>query len=262
MSLMQRAFSPPLPRSETPGGTRIPYARPPSRSMIPAPVFHFSSPSRPGSAMSDYGAQDESPAQSTSSSFKHNAARAQTPEATLRARAQQIPFFNNAVSSTGGISPAHAARTIKSSLGSKLPPSSFRDGNGTLPRTPSRSASRTGAYTPSFDDAAPTYIYTPGNPRDPLDTEVAAIVNSVAHGLLVERVDPPLRVIPKEGGEIRAQYAFTNALSRKVVNCRLTTLSRAGAKGEASTATKKVMVRVGGGWQDLQMYMLNRQAGI
>jgi hypothetical protein len=58
----------------------------------------------------------------------------------------------------------------------------------------------------------------------------------------------------------------------------LTTLSRAGAKGESSTATKKVMVRVGGGmcvvhsrrlaridfgtgWQDLQLYILNRAAG-
>jgi hypothetical protein len=38
-------------------------------------------------------------------------------------------------------------------------------------------------------------------------------------------------------------------LARKTVTCRLTTLSRAGAKGEASTATKKVMVRVGGGEQ-------------
>jgi hypothetical protein len=47
-------------------------------------------------------------------------------------------------------------------------------------------------------------------------------------------------------------------LARKTVTCRLTTLSRAGAN---STATKKVMVRVGGGWQDLQLYILNRAAG-
>ena len=129
-----------------------------------------------------------------------------------------------------------------------------------------------------------SYLYKPGNPRDPLDAEVAAIVNSIAHGLLIERVDPPLRMIPREGEEIRAQYAFSNSLARKTVTCRLTTLSRAGAKGEASTATKKVMVRVGGGelsvpscihhptdadfcwgstgWQDLQLYMLNRAAGM
>ena len=39
--------------------------------------------------------------------------------------------------------------------------------------------------------------YVPGNPRDPLDVEVAFIVNSIAHGLLVKCVDPPLRAIPK-----------------------------------------------------------------
>jgi len=110
--------------------------------------------------------------------------------------------------------------------------------------------------------ASSPYLYRPGNLRDPLDAEVAAIVNSIAHGLLIERVDPPLRAIPREGEEIRAQYAFSNSLARKTVTCRLTTLSRAGAKGEASTATKKVMVRVGGGWQDLQLYILNRAAGM
>ncbi|TFY73940.1 hypothetical protein EWM64_g10072, partial [Hericium alpestre] len=68
--------------------------------------------------------------------------------------------------------------------------------------------------------------------------------------------------VPKEGEEIRAQYAFSTTLARKIVTCRLTTLSRNSAKGESSTTTKKVMVRVGGGWQDLQFYMLNRQAGL
>jgi len=88
-------------------------------------------------------------------------------------------------------------------------------------------------------------------------------VNSVAHGLLIERVDPPLRTIPPDGEEIRAQYAFSNSLSRKVVTCRLTTMTRSGAKaGAHDKASKKVMCRVGGGWQDLQLYMLNRQAGL
>ena len=73
--------------------------------------------------------------------------------------------------------------------------------------------------------------------------EVANIVNSVPHSLIVERVDPPLRTIPKEGEEVRAQYAFSNQLGRKVVNCKLTTMSRSGGRG----TTKKVMCRVGGG---------------
>ena len=66
----------------------------------------------------------------------------------------------------------------------------------------SRAPSRSGAYTPN-PDASPVHLYVPGNPRDPLDAEVAAIVNGVAHGLLIERVDPPLRTrdLPREGEE-------------------------------------------------------------
>ena len=130
----------------------------------------------------------------------------------------------------------------------KLPPSSFRDGNSS--RAASRPGSRTGAYTPTMDNL-PLHEYVVGNPADPLDVEVANVANSTVHGLVVERVDPPLRKnqIPKEGEEIKAQYAFTNSLSRKVVTCRLTTLSRSSKTGgdTTMTTTKKVMCRVGGG---------------
>jgi hypothetical protein len=95
-------------------------------------------------------------------------------------------------------------------------------------------------------DNFPLHEYVPGNLKDPLDVEVAGIVNSIAHGLLVERIDPPLRKIPRDGEEIKAQYAFSNALSRKVVTCRLTTLTRSG-KAAGDTTSKKVMCRVGGG---------------
>ena len=81
------------------------------------------------------------------------------------------------------------------------------------------------------------------NARDPLDVGVAAVVNALPHNLIVERVDPPLRGAPREGEEVRAQYAFSNQLGRKVVNCKLTTMSRSGGRG----TTKKVMCRVGGG---------------
>ena len=247
-TIMQRAFSPtfstsggisPLPaRSETPGGTRLPGPRPPSRSMIPAPIFQFSSPSRPASAMSDY--PSEAPTvESNSSSFRSAATRAQTPEAMLRARVQQIPFYQSPSHSPGSGSISGSGYNIKTIRPhSKLPPSSFRDGSST--RSPSRSGSRAGAATPSME-GNPNH-YTPASAKDPLDAEVARILNSVAHGLLIERDDPPLRAVPKEGEEIRAQYAFSTALARKIVTCRLTTMTR---KGEV--AKKKVMVRVGGG---------------
>lgn len=292
-SLMQRALSPDHspPRATTPGGTRLPGPRPPSRSMIPAPVFHILSPSRPGSTLSNYRDHDidegASPTHSHTS-FRSAALRAQTPELMMRLRAQAVPFYGSISARSGstGSSVNNSPRALRPSASAKLPPSSFREASTSSSmtlgqRTPSRPSSRLGDFG---NGANPTFVYTPGNPRDPLDAEVAAIVNSIAHGLLIERVDPPLRAIPREGEEIRAQYAFSNSLARKTVTCRLTTLSRAGAKGETSTATKKVMVRVGGGkqviefcctapswtdglflvtgWQDLQLYMLNRSAGM
>ncbi|KZT21558.1 hypothetical protein NEOLEDRAFT_1222574 [Neolentinus lepideus HHB14362 ss-1] len=242
-SLLQRAFSPPVStstslsslyfqRSQTPDAeSHIPPPRPPSRSMIPVPSLSFSSPSRPGSTMSNYRPE-------SSMSFRTSAMRAQTPEFTLRQRAAQIPFYQG----------PRTASTPRPSLPAKLPPSSFKDN---VPR----SASRAGASTPSLDGNL-IHTYVPANPKDPLDAEVANIVNSIPHGLLVERVDPPLRNIPKEGEEVKAQYAFSNSLARKVINCRLTYTTRNGVPN------KRVMCRVGGGWQDLQLYMLNRQAGL
>ncbi|EIW58288.1 uncharacterized protein TRAVEDRAFT_47454 [Trametes versicolor FP-101664 SS1] len=223
-SYMQRAFSPSRALSPTQSVTGIP-VRPPSRSMIPIPSVHVSSASRPGTAMS-YRPD-------SAMSFHGYAQRAQTPENALRMtpRGSQM----------------------------RLPPSSFRD--GASPRTPgSRPASRTGAATPTRDGPydSPLHIYTPASTRDPLDVEVAAIVNSIPHGLLVERVDPPLRSAPKEGEELRAQYAFSNMLGRKVITCKLTTMTRSGGKG----TSKKVMCRVGGGWQDLQLYVMTRQSAV
>jgi hypothetical protein len=218
-----RPFSPAL--SITSVGFGHP-PRPPSRSMIPIPSLHLSSPSRPSSSMSDY-THANSP-----SSFRSSATRAQTPEHALRSRVQQMPIFHGSLGRS----------TVRPAL-SKAPPSSFKDSSSS--RASSRPGSRAGAYTPTMDNF-PLHEYVPGNLKDPLDVGVAGIVNSIAHGLLVERIDPPLRKIPRDGEEIKAQYAFSNALSRKVITCRLTTLTRSG-KAAGDTTTKKVMCRVGGG---------------
>lgn len=241
-SLVRRAFSPTFSSSaastsgrETPSNSLVPAPRPPSRSMIPIPTLKFSSASRPSSSMSNYSESPEA-------SYR----RAQTPESTLRQRVLQLPLYQD------------ARATPRPSL-HKVPPSSFRDG---LPKTPtSRPGSRAASHVPVDHNA---HIYVPASSKDPLDIEVAHVVNSTPHGLLVERVDPPLRTAPKGGEEVRAQYAVSNALARKVITCRLTTLTRPSAKGsgQSPTTTKKVMCRVGGGWQDLQIYILNRQAGI
>ena len=214
---LQRTFSPGLSTSVS--NTSSPPShlpRPPSRSMIPVPTVHLHTPSRPSSSLSNVS-RSQSPTMRT---FRSSALDAQTPESTLRAR-PRMPV-------------------------NRLPPSSFRDGNSS--RAASRPGSRVGAYTPTMDNF-PLHEYVAGNTADPLDVEVANVVNSIVHSLLVERVDPPLRKnqIPKEGEEIKAQYAFTSSLSKKVVTCRLTTLSRSGKTGADATTTKKVMCRVGGG---------------
>jgi hypothetical protein len=264
-SSVVRAFSPTFSASvgsaysasgrETPGHSPVPAPRPPSRSMIPIPSLKFSSASRPSSAMSDY-------ADSPEAMYK----RAQTPETALRQRVMQLPLYQD-------------ARATPRPSFHKLPPSSFRD--GLAPKTPgSRPASRTSPRASSTDHNA--HVYVPVHSKDPLDVEVAQVVNSIPHGLLIERMDPPLKSLPKEGEELRAQYAISNSLSRKVITCRLTTLTRLSAKGSGQdpVTMKKVMCRVGGGefrfypsscsivdpsrsgWQDLQLYILNRQAGL
>ncbi|KAK7687864.1 hypothetical protein QCA50_009083 [Cerrena zonata] len=224
-SIMQRAFSP-TTRAMTPSGHP---PRPPSRSMIPLPSFHVSSASRPGSAMSNY-----------------------RPESSMSFRSPSRLKDRESLGDGMRMTPRPTLTQTR------LPPSSFKDSS---PRTPiSRPSSRAGAATPSqYAEGKPLHLYISSNSKDPLDTEVARVVNNIPHALLIERVDPPLRVIPKEGEEVRAQYAVANSLARKVITCKLTTLSRSGSKG---VTTKKVMCRVGGGWQDLHLYILNRQAGI
>ena len=79
---------------------------------------------------------------------------------------------------------------------------------------------------------------------DELDMEVSKVVNGMSHGFNFERLDPPARKpaakTPKPE-EVRGQYAVSNALSRKVITCRLTTV------GRGENIHRKVMCRVGGG---------------
>ena len=103
------------------------------------------------------------------------------------------------------------------------------------------------AFTPGAELHA-GLKYPIGNPRDPLDVEVARMVNSLPHDFFVERVDPHIRGAPLPGEELRAQYAFSNPLGRKVLACRLLVINRSNPKSlTGHVETKKVMCRVGGG---------------
>jgi hypothetical protein len=202
------------------------------------------------------------------SPFRNNARRAQTPDG--------LSMMRSVSAATGG---ANASGT--GSMVARPPPSSFRD-NGSVTGG-SRPGSRLGGAGGSSLDLTnnmstttlmgPLHEYVVGNAKDPLDVEVARVANRIPHGLVIARIDPPLKKAPKEGEEVKAQYSFTNALASKVVACRLTTMTRAtklkAGQEEGLTkdtvrmvTTKKVMCRVGGGWQDLNLYILNRQAGL
>lgn len=87
--------------------------------------------------------------------------------------------------------------------------------------------------------------YTPVNLKDPLDVEVANILNSLGHGFRVERSEAPLKR-PKPGEEVQAKYRFSTQLGSKNVTLKLTTMNRRGG-AEGSITVKKVMCRVGGG---------------
>lgn len=117
----------------------------------------------------------------------------------------------------------------------------------TTSRPPSRLHDRV-ATPVSGHNILQTHEYVPGNPKDPLDLEVAAIVNSIAHGFCVERVDPHWRRLPPPTEELKAQYSLTNALGKKVLTCKLLVIQRAAPKTLAGhVQARKVMCRVGGG---------------
>lgn len=96
------------------------------------------------------------------------------------------------------------------------------------------------------------------NPNDTLDVEVGTICNAL--GVSVVRLDAPLprgvRLEEGPGKDNRTRYE----LGGKEVTCRLLELHRpAGSAGlRAGTKAKKILVRVNGGWQDLEQWLLTR----
>ncbi|KAF7728572.1 hypothetical protein EC973_005976 [Apophysomyces ossiformis] len=103
----------------------------------------------------------------------------------------------------------------------------------------------------------PLYV---ADPKDPLDVEVANIVNG-----------SPISIKCQKGPHGPGRYYFGNELNpslgggKKLYTCKLMDYTdrdarRGGggatATGGAKVARKKVLVRVGGGWQDLEIFLL------
>jgi len=87
----------------------------------------------------------------------------------------------------------------------------------------------------------PVYEYIPVDLKDPLDVEVATVLNSLGHKFKVERSQAPMRKT-KSGEEVQAKYKFSTPSGTKIVNLKLMTVNRRDAPGSV-----KVVCRVGGG---------------
>ncbi|QRV88630.1 hypothetical protein RhiJN_16648 [Ceratobasidium sp. AG-Ba] len=228
-----------------------PKARRASQSRIPAPAFR---PSRP-----------TSPSVSTSSYF---------PDGSTSPSALSTAFLSAAASPIGstGQSPFNTMGPITPTRPpgrTRAPPSSFR---GTTPmpgasRPQSRPSSRasvteTSGRRTSLEKLAALaagstdqLAYSP-NAKDALDVELARVVNSMVHGYYISRVTPIVGA--QQGPESTAQYAFENAMGRKVLTCKLVVVEKSAPRGSldgGTQQTRRVICRVGGGWESLSAYL-------
>ncbi|KAI8070689.1 hypothetical protein BC940DRAFT_8762 [Gongronella butleri] len=88
-----------------------------------------------------------------------------------------------------------------------------------------------------------------GDPKDPLDMQVAMILNA-----------SPITIPCQRAKQGAGKYYFGNDLNptgagKKLYTCKLMTYTNRSRR-RLSTSRNKVLVRVGGGWQDLEMFLL------
>lgn len=197
----------------------------------------------------------------------HLRALLQTPEPTLRARATQMPFYSGRRSVSDQIpkTPARAAagdpfhnRTPGSSGGSRnYAPSAWKEqpvSRQPVSRPGSAMSTRTRAGSATPLPTTRSYKAFVPNPLDPLDMELAHILDSIPHDVHVERLDPPLRKGQRHEGEWRAQYAFTSGRhGRRIYPSRLLELHKPRSNNEK---VRKVMVRVDGLWRDVRLVLV------
>lgn len=222
------------------------------RSRLPLPSPNLLSPPRGGGAAS--------PTPSSLSSSHHYYRNTQTPEPRLIAQAQKmynirpppVPSLpTNLRASTSTPRPSRRTSVAPSSR----PPSSMTS-----------STSRFGASSPfpGGSSNAGGELGEPqpykSNPLDPLDKGIANVVNSLPILLDVFRVDQPLarELMGQDGAGQSARYFIgvnggAQSDRSKIVMCKI--VDRVGpyaGKGE-----KKILVRIKGGWMDLEQYCLN-----
>ncbi|GAA5864894.1 hypothetical protein JCM8547_009263 [Rhodosporidiobolus lusitaniae] len=266
-SLLQRAMSPPpaIPRSTS--SSRLPL----SRSVGPSAS---SSRSRIPTSGTLSPARAVSPTFSTTSSSYRRVS--QTPEPNLMAAAQRLAHVRPPPTPVSRPPPVpRVPSAYRSPVDPQATPRASSSGTfgGARPsysRPPSAlSNSRYGgggAQTPlpPFTgelSSSSSADYSP-NPHDPLDLAISSLTSVLPLQLHLLRLDPPLsRAQAAQVDQFQARYCFAlqpiapheAKRSGAAVMCKL--VDRVGPR--AKKGEKKVLARVGGGWQDLEAHLLN-----
>ncbi|KAI8381155.1 uncharacterized protein BYT42DRAFT_475359, partial [Radiomyces spectabilis] len=125
------------------------------------------------------------------------------------------------------------------------PRSSFANHSSYIP--PKEASSESDTHI-ALEDLPP---YLPDR-KDPLDVEVANVVNA-----------SPIAIKCQRAPSTRGRYYFGNELSpslgggKKMYTCKLMDYGdRYARRNNGKAVRNKVLVRVGGGWQDLEMFLL------
>jgi hypothetical protein len=191
----------------------------------------------------------------------------QTPEPSLRAVATRMPFYTGRKSTPNSTPAKYAPTDMYSRNATPTTPRNWATGERIV--TPGRTApsawkddalarpssslsvySRSGAATPApLGHVVKRFV---PNPLDPLDLELARILESIPNEVGVERLDPPLRKGQRHEGEWKAQYAFSGGrCGRRIYAARLLELNKINGK------TRKVMIRSNGVWKDLRFELID-----
>ncbi|GAA6059976.1 hypothetical protein JCM10212_001325 [Sporobolomyces blumeae] len=291
-SLMQRAFSPTLSTSSKPGGSRS--SRPPPAPSRYSMSRSVGAPAMPRSVSASHipnattpSTTSRKPSSSSSvfstvgGSLSPPRAVSPSPSATsaassyCRTTTAKHSMYRRSLQATPEPSlMAHVERlaSIRDSRPPPVPrvPSTYRNSMALSPGPPARSASSSNARSSSMSASSsaarsvsplppssdfPPTAYIP-NPIDPLDCAVSDVANALPLALDVERVDPPLS--RKQADEVdlfSARYTLSLPGSASIAGPKgvlLKLVDRVGPR--AVKGDKKVLVRVGTGWQDLENY--------
>lgn len=98
------------------------------------------------------------------------------------------------------------------------------------------------------------------NPNDAIDVEVARIANGL--GVPIQRVDPPLprgvKDLDPKGTTLVKYMVGSKTITVKLLQLHRPAPNARSGTGQPPEKAKKILTRVGGGWIDLEQYLLSR----